>query len=446
MSIPKLTISSAPKTDLLKDIPKSYTIRNLLVDLYYVCLKPFIELLKEGLQQGIRSFKAKILILNHSILKIKNIFQSNQRKEISPVTIERPLFIRNIGNSCYLSSVLQVLLSLKEIREKLEHPKKNELIRNPSKEIICKQLRRILKWDRQGRQEEIEPSLLALLFPSLDHRPMANFRNALFASELNRVEFPPQVLESLDELEMQKDAASVLELLMHDVFGYAFQIQKVAYSGSFSGSKVLPLEFHSVLQIPLHSKATSLEELIAAYSDVETICQAEKPVEVRTGLNGIKPGKQEANIKNTSALEQNLYKHHQMQLKSLPPILALHLKRFKSRNGVLEKVGTPVKLPENGWMDLSKWYHPNHAKLASAQYELAGYVVHSGSLNGGHYTACVKIEDRFFACNDLQEPPFQPITKAEFYGNENAYLLVFKERKQMESVIPKKYNGLEPIS
>lgn len=118
----------------------------------------------------------------------------------------------------------------------------------------------------------------------------------------------------------------------------------------------------------------------------------------------------------------------QTKLISVPELLTLHVSRyaFDPQKGPI-KIGDPVALPADGIVDMTPYYSGERGE--SYQYEMMGYVVHHGeSLNSGHYTANVKIGDKFYECDDLNpKPPFhREISAKEFYGNENAYLVMLK--------------------
>jgi len=79
-----------------------------------------------------------------------------------------------------------------------------------------------------------------------------------------------------------------------------------------------------------------------------------------------------------------------------PMLLFIHLKRFKQfPNGRLVKDNTHVEIPHT--LDLSNYYDLTtdvNNKLYN-NYKLKGIVNHHGGLNGGHYTAdCINITDK----------------------------------------------------
>lgn len=83
----------------------------------------------------------------------------------------------------------------------------------------------------------------------------------------------------------------------------------------------------------------------------------------------------------------------QMIIFNLPAILTLHLKRFEQgEDGRYIKVPDLVKFEHD--LDLAPYcsrFSWRRQALPKVRYSLYGVVSHSGSLQGGHYTACVRM-------------------------------------------------------
>uniref|UniRef100_A0A674E6N8 ubiquitinyl hydrolase 1 n=1 Tax=Salmo trutta TaxID=8032 RepID=A0A674E6N8_SALTR len=82
----------------------------------------------------------------------------------------------------------------------------------------------------------------------------------------------------------------------------------------------------------------------------------------------------------------------QMLISSLPPVVTLHLKRFHQAGMNLRKVNRHVNFPLI--LDLAPFCSASCKNLVAGErvlYSLYGIVEHSGSMRGGHYTACVKV-------------------------------------------------------
>uniref|UniRef100_A0A674E6Q1 Ubiquitin carboxyl-terminal hydrolase n=1 Tax=Salmo trutta TaxID=8032 RepID=A0A674E6Q1_SALTR len=87
----------------------------------------------------------------------------------------------------------------------------------------------------------------------------------------------------------------------------------------------------------------------------------------------------------------------QMLISSLPPVVTLHLKRFHQAGMNLRKVNRHVNFPLI--LDLAPFCSASCKNLVAGErvlYSLYGIVEHSGSMRGGHYTACVKVQPLTF--------------------------------------------------
>jgi ubiquitin carboxyl-terminal hydrolase 4/11/15 len=85
-----------------------------------------------------------------------------------------------------------------------------------------------------------------------------------------------------------------------------------------------------------------------------------------------------------------------MEIYKLPKILIIHLKRFKISGFSREKLNVPVTFPLTN-LDLTQFTADN---LSLNRFELFAISHHFGALAGGHYTASVKKDEKWFDCND----------------------------------------------
>ncbi len=137
------------------------------------------------------------------------------------------------------------------------------------------------------------------------------------------------------------------------------------------------------------------------------------------------------------------------RLESLPDTLILHFKRFDTKvvkdKLVGVKVDSPIEFPgierldpknkieantpELGVLDLTRYYDAPEGQPADARYEIVSYVIHSGTLGGGHYTSCIKKtndegQDTYWYCDDVSGN--KQITREEFMKRQDAYMIVCK--------------------
>jgi len=108
---------------------------------------------------------------------------------------------------------------------------------------------------------------------------------------------------------------------------------------------------------------------------------------------------------------------------TLPPILIVHLKRFKqdSRFGRCSKNKQHIQVKLRGW-DLDTFV--SRQTLSSPVYDLYAVSNHMGSVGGGHYTAYAKnrVDNEWYHFNDSRATKISQSTVA---NNEDAYVLFF---------------------
>jgi ubiquitin carboxyl-terminal hydrolase 8 len=87
----------------------------------------------------------------------------------------------------------------------------------------------------------------------------------------------------------------------------------------------------------------------------------------------------------------------------LPPLLIIHLKRFKYQGIWRDKITTLVDFPiEN--LDMNRYILNTAATTTNSGYNLYATSNHSGTLDGGHYTAlCRHFQfDKWFKFDDTE--------------------------------------------
>ena len=110
----------------------------------------------------------------------------------------------------------------------------------------------------------------------------------------------------------------------------------------------------------------------------------------------------------------------------LPSLLFIQLKRFVvTKNGVV-KNQTVVDLT-NGEL-----------VLGGMRYVLIGIAHHAGSMSSGHYTATIKVNERWKTCNDSRVMDAGEVQKK----SRTAYLLVYK--RISESMVSSDQGCLAP--
>ncbi|CEG39263.1 ubiquitinspecific protease [Plasmopara halstedii] len=119
----------------------------------------------------------------------------------------------------------------------------------------------------------------------------------------------------------------------------------------------------------------------------------------------------------------------------LPNILVIHLKRFTYSTFSRDKVNSSISIPLQS-LDIAEYCTADAIVDGSTLYDLTGIVHHTGSLNGGHYTAeCLNAATKeWFGFNDAI---LTAIQKPELYSS-STYIL-FNQRRQQHSLTIKKH-------
>ncbi|XP_042578642.1 ubl carboxyl-terminal hydrolase 18 isoform X2 [Cyprinus carpio] len=124
---------------------------------------------------------------------------------------------------------------------------------------------------------------------------------------------------------------------------------------------------------------------------------------------------------------------NEVKLVSLPPILCVHLKRFRN-NGFTRKLFNKVTFPETFSNDIFAAGQSENADGLKADecYSLYAVVVHIGPAMFGHYTAFIRPnQDRWYYADDSC---VQPSTWAKVQGTyggayrDTAYLLLYRKK------------------
>ena len=124
-----------------------------------------------------------------------------------------------------------------------------------------------------------------------------------------------------------------------------------------------------------------------------------------------------------------------MQTYQLPPLLVIHLKRFKNikdrryymMREEYAKNNIQINFPVEG-QDLTRYCSDGNVKGKSAIYDLYGVVNHYGHSGGGHYIAQCKnsINKKWWIFDDSRVKPMVDISRQLDY--EAAYVIFYRQR------------------
>lgn len=113
----------------------------------------------------------------------------------------------------------------------------------------------------------------------------------------------------------------------------------------------------------------------------------------------------------------------QIQLWNTPDILLIHLKRFESQRSFSDKIDDVVQFPIEG-LDMNDYVVENDPD--GSMYDLIAVDNHYGGIGGGHYTAYVKNNDKWYYFDDSRVTETDP----EHSIAGSAYLLFYLRRTE----------------
>merc|ERR1711972_905842 len=323
----------------------------------------------------------------------------------------------NFGNTCYSNSVLQALYFCRPFREKvLEYKAKNK------------------------RTKETLLTCLADLFYSIvtQKRKVGTIAPKKFIARLRKekVEFDNY---------MQQDAHEFLIFLINHINEIIVGEQPASVKTPGPGQTSLPDNkkptwISDIFQGILTSETRCLNCETVTSKD-EDFFDLSIDVEQNTSITSCLK-----NFSNTETLcSDNKFKcdqcstyqeaHKRMRVKSLPTILALHLKRFK----YMEQFNRHIKVSHRVVFPLEHrlFNTSDDAVNPDRMYDLVAVVVHCGSgPNRGHYISIVKSAGFCLVFDDDLVDKIDPATIEDFYGltadvqksSETGYILFYQSR------------------
>ena len=281
--------------------------------------------------------------------------------------------LKNLGNSCFMNSVLQCLSQIDEFDDML--------FRNGTLFKEWKDLKTLM-WTRYSvispnrfhfLVQEISKQKNVLNFSGYEQNDINEFLNFLincFHEDTKRnVKIEVTGKTDTDEDEIAKLSYEMMKTMYEkeysDIIKVFYGIH-ISFGHSLSGQilRKIPEPFFTVL-LPLPKKRiTTLEDCFDLYTEKDTLDENNLWFNEKTGRKEV--------IQNS------------IQFFTLPNILIITLKRFDNYG---RKTNNYVSFPlEN--LNLSKYVRGYNKE--SYIYNLFGVCNHYGSLNSGHYTAFIK--------------------------------------------------------
>jgi len=351
--------------------------------------------------------------------------QNGHEKEESPVeesssSVGGASGLRNIGNTCFMNSVIQCLSNTKLLTNYLlsdEHVREINTSNSSMKGSLIKAFATVIKslWKSNGRV--VDPSSLkgavqrfAPRFSGYNQEDSQEFLRYLLEGlheDVNRVLTKPQPIHteidsslSVCEQAMEAWKRYIRRDDSHLVDLFVGQLKSTLRCSHCNHDSVTFEPFWDLsLGIPSKSGDVSLLDCLDSFTKEETLDGDEMPT------------CEQCKTRRKSTKRYSLYR--------LPKILVVHLKRFSPSDRCRQKLSSTVTFPLTG-LNLSRYTD----SVSNSSYNCYAISNHSGTLYSGHYTAYAKHSQsgQWHSYNDSR---VSKCSSSNVISNE-AYLLFFE--------------------
>ncbi|XP_048025458.1 ubiquitin carboxyl-terminal hydrolase 8 isoform X1 [Megalobrama amblycephala] len=307
--------------------------------------------------------------------------------------------LRNLGNTCYMNSILQCLCNTVAMADYFNRNYYQDDINRANilghKGEVAEEFSVIMKALWSGQYKMISPQdfkgticKINNRFSSYEHQDSQELLLFLMDGlheDLNKADkrrgYKEEDIDHLDDVSAAELAWSKHKLLNESIIVALFQGQfksTVQCMSCQHKSRTFETFMYLTLEMTASSKC-SLQDCLKLFSKEERLTDSNRFYcrHCKTHRDAIK----------------------KMQIWKVPPILLVHLKRFKYDGRWREKLQTLVDFPLDN-LDLSQYVigpKPNLKK-----YNLYAVSNHYGGMDGGHYTAYCKnpLKQRWFKFDD----------------------------------------------
>lgn len=382
-------------------------------------------------------------------IEIKNEIKKESKKS---KTLKGVTGLKNMGNTCYLNTIVQVLASLKCFRMALsevesamnqqmssanvtptrdDSPKRsNHSRRKRNIASLTKSLQKLVNELQSGNKRTIEPSY----FVQAVNEQMPSFKGHLqqdvqeffcqLLSKLN-TEKVPNGLNMPNGDAIDYGSEEILNCVVNRMFTGAWQSEVTCIGcGNSNQNKeqfnTLPLEFPNKYHKQAWTKAITLDQLLDFYTQSERLGRVYDCESCKNTANG--------RARRTSVRTEA---QKRITVLESPKCLFVHLKRAKySQQNGQEKITCHVDFP----LTLKLGPYMTHAdKENNPEYLLRAVVVHHGKyFSSGHYTTFCWIDNQNRKNNhsgwvEYNDSEVHPASEKDVLSSQ-AYMLLYVDR------------------
>ena len=287
--------------------------------------------------------------------------------------------LNNLGNTCYLNSALQILINCTVLTKVI-------LSQSFKSEIINTYKKFLIEYKNTSTGESISPNLIKNLVGSKDKKFLNFNQHDSHEFLINLIE----LLEDEFKKEYEESKLNILGIKLEDFMSNIFDttVSSIIYSDE-TGEKSKNRTGEKILSLPIPNKEIiNFEDCIELFTKIEKLTGDSKWFSVKQNK------------------KVDAYKR--LYLKDVPKYLLIQLKRFtffSSSNKNDNEVIVPLIL-----------------KIRNYNYELRGIIFHIGSASGGHYISVIKLNKKWYVCNDNSISEIENINN--FLNRGYTYLFV----------------------
>lgn len=342
----------------------------------------------------------------------------------------QPVGLKNIGNTCFMNSILQCIMATPHLHEYFcQHFETEKHYRSTRlSSSFCK----LLQNAREGGPVNNPKNLKSQLSSTVrqfrgrrqhDAQEFMRFLIDRMHDELNRIKRKPKYRELLcDQLPLEEQSqtwaehtAEIDNSVMTDLFGG----QLISLVTCLScGHKSATFDNFMDLSIEIPGRSDGCIDLMDC---LETFFSTERITNSSYKCSGC---------------DERVDIEKAMSIYRLPKILIIHLKRFShsARSRRRNKISSPVQFPLTTLHMQGFAPHSPHPSVINAEYRLYGISHHMGSLSGGHYTSDIRNvkTGQWFHCDDSSVRGFE----LPNIPSSSAYVLFYVMRGSTTSDTP----------
>ena len=284
----------------------------------------------------------------------------------------------NIGNTCFMNSALQILLSCKGLSKLILKTHKQGKLINTYRDLL-------IEYKQATDRDVITPHKIKNMMGSM----LEIFRGY---GQQDAHEFISLFLQKIDEELKENDAnnTDLDSILACKIRTETRSVETDKVSLNYNNDVVLELH------MPSHNEKTSLNELLDDFTRTERLDDIHK-----FDVCGAVKSVEEYAEKRTSIEETMNY-------------LIIHLKRFK-------QVGIGRYTKKNNQVSI-----PRIMNTTKGTYYLKSFIVQSGNLSGGHYVSFIEDSNVWKCANDSTITPVPTDNLNRLL--EQSYVVCFERR------------------